>query len=250
MNTETQHGLLALVSVAILRLSLSDAYLRYVKPGLRPWLIVAGALLGLLAVVGLVRAARPGPDAEPVDVDADDEAPHDHSHVPAVAWLLTLPVLAIFLIAPVSLGSYAAGRQDVRVAPRRGGFPALPAPVDGAVPLSLNEYTLRTLYDEKDSLDGQRIRLVGFVSPDPNSSGDTFLLTRFVISCCAADGRPIKVVVRGAPMPLPPSDTWLSVVGERVPPERTADGRVIESRLPVFTAQSVARIREPRQPYE
>ena len=34
---------------------------------------------------------------------------HDHGgHGPRVAWLLLLPVLTIFLVAPPALGSYAA----------------------------------------------------------------------------------------------------------------------------------------------
>ena len=63
--------LLLLVGAAVLRISLFSAlYLRYVQPGLRPYLIASGALLVLLGVAAGVRAGREVPD----------EAPHGHGH--------------------------------------------------------------------------------------------------------------------------------------------------------------------------
>ena len=41
MSTESRAGLQLLVSAALLRLSLSDAFLRYVKESMRPWLVAS-----------------------------------------------------------------------------------------------------------------------------------------------------------------------------------------------------------------
>ncbi|MFD5295485.1 TIGR03943 family putative permease subunit [Streptomyces mutabilis] len=83
--------LLALTGAAVLRISLfGDLYLRYVQPGLRPYLIVSGAVLVLLAAVTTVTTARAAPGAgedrgferdpgpAPADRPADDQAP-DHA---------------------------------------------------------------------------------------------------------------------------------------------------------------------------
>ncbi len=53
MNREAQSVVLLLVGGAVLRISVSDIYLRYVKEGLRPFLIVSGALLVAIAVATL-----------------------------------------------------------------------------------------------------------------------------------------------------------------------------------------------------
>ncbi|PAK22262.1 hypothetical protein CJD44_36525, partial [Streptomyces sp. alain-838] len=56
--------LLALTGAAVLRISLfGDLYLRYVQPGLRPYLIVSGAVLVLLAAVTTATTARAAPGA-------------------------------------------------------------------------------------------------------------------------------------------------------------------------------------------
>ena len=51
-----------LVGVVLLRLTLSGTYERYVRVGMRPWLITAGIVVLLLGAVTLVRALRTGHD--------------------------------------------------------------------------------------------------------------------------------------------------------------------------------------------
>ena len=251
MTSDVQNGLTIVVGVTALRLSLTDVYLRYVKESLRPWLIVAGVLLVAVGATGLVRdsrraAAAEGSDAvEPEPVGAGHEHSHD-SHMPRVAWLLLLPVLAIFLISPASLGAFAARRSDARLEAPKAQFPALAAEVRGAVPMTLREYTLRSYYDDQKSLEGKRVRLVGFITPE---SGQV-LLTRFVLSCCAADGVAVKVALRDYPGTPPDADTWVEIEGEFVEPDRK-DGTVISTRpAPLRVVGTPRTIPEPKQPYE
>lgn len=245
MTGETQNAITILVGVAALRLSLTDAYLRYVKDALRPWLIVAGVLLVVIGAVGLLRrkpAAEPEPEAE---AELLDHADHEHGHGPRVAWLLVLPVLTIFLVAPAPLGAFAARRNDIKLTAPKAKFPALPAEVGGAVPLTLREYTLRSHYDDTGSLKDRTVRLTGFLTPQ----GNDVLLTRFVLSCCAADGVPIKVRLvdfRGAPT----ADTWLEVEGTWVEPDRSPQGEVLTARPAALKVRSVKPIPEPKRPYE
>ena len=262
--------LLALVGAAILRVSLfSDLYLRYVQVGLRPYLVVSGVVLALLALVVavLVRTAGERKDLEnPDDLENSDpenpenpedpEDPEDsedpeesyshpgHTHGPAgprVAWFLTLPALALLLFPPPALGSYSAEREaDRRAARGIGTFPALPAgnPLD----LTLGDFGSRAVYDSGRSLKGRTVRLTGFVTRDADG---TWYVTRLLVSCCAADATTAKAEVRGTG--APPVDTWVTVTGTWHPEGELGSAAAWP---PVLDATSVRRARQPDNPYE
>jgi uncharacterized repeat protein (TIGR03943 family) len=112
--------------------------------------------------------------------------------------------------------------------------------------MSLAEYLARD-YEEPHTLAGVRIRLVGFVTPQP-SGRDGYLLTRFAINCCAADATALKVTIHGDPVPRAP-DTWLEVEGRWQ--ERTGDDPNQRfSGTPLLLAESIRVIEQPSSPYE
>jgi uncharacterized repeat protein (TIGR03943 family) len=245
VNRDTQSVLLVLVGGAIVRISLDDTFLRYVKDWMRPGLLVAGAVLVVLGLVSLwrERASRRRDAAFP-DLDPYlNQGRHDHAeHGPWVAWLLVLPVLAILLVAPPALGSYTASRSSSAVAePKESEY--LPLPPGDPVTTTLTDYATRTIWDEGRSLAGRRIRLVGFVTPRPDGG---FYLTRIVLICCAADGRPVRVAVPDAPRTFP-ADTWVAVTGSH-------GGLDVESagagQVPVLRAAAVTLVPTPANPYE
>lgn len=244
MSRETQNAITILVGVAALRLGLTDAHLRYVKASLGPWLVVAGVLLVVLGVLGLVDRAPKPTDGHGEDHDPFDG--HEH-HGPSIAWLLTLPVLAIFLVAPAPLGSFAASRNTTRLEAPKAQFPDLPAEVRGAVPLTLREFNLRTFFDDEKSLEGKTVRLVGFATP--HGADETFL-TRFILSCCAADGRPIKVALKNLPGARPPADQWLEIEGTWVEPDTDQQGEALIGRAAELVVTSVRPVSAPSQTYE
>ncbi|MFF0224280.1 TIGR03943 family putative permease subunit [Streptomyces sp. NPDC004629] len=230
--------LLLLVGAAVLRISLfSVLYLRYVQPGLRPYLIASGALLALLGVVAGVRAAREVPDDDPHDHVTD----HAHTSGPRLAWLLALPATALLLFPPPALGSYSAAREDAqRAAQGVGTFPALPA-VD-PVALSVAEFSSRAIYDREHSLTGRTVRLTGFVSRGDDAA---WYVTRLLVSCCAADATTSKVRVRGAGAPA--TDTWVTVTGTWHPKGRLGSPAAWP---PELDAMTVKQVDEPSDPYE
>ena len=109
MNRQAQAVVMLLLGGAVMKASVTDVYLRYVRHGLRPLLIVAGVAAGRRrGHDALVRVARAGRAREPT---ATRDEGHGHAHrEPRVAWLLILPVLALLLVAPPALGSYTAGQ--------------------------------------------------------------------------------------------------------------------------------------------
>ncbi len=243
MNREAQSVLVTMIGAVTLRLSFTDVYLRYVKEGLRPFLLVAGFLLVAIGVTSLWRgfAVQLSDDGAAGGriADAEQQAGHDHAHGPAVAWLLLLPVMAILLVAPPALGSYAAGRGSSTVAKPETGFAALPS--GDPVTLTLTTYATRAVWD-KGSLSGRTVRMRGFVTPRP---GGGYYLTRMTIACCAADSAPVKIAVRGAAASFP-ADTWIELTGQYAAGIERNGSDVV----PRVDAVSVREIPPPRQPYE
>jgi uncharacterized repeat protein (TIGR03943 family) len=234
VNREAQSVVLFLLGGAILRISLTDVYLRYVKEGLRPFLVTSGALLVLIAAVTLYREVFARKPDEPEE--------HHHHGGPRVAWLLVLPVFAIFLIGPPALGSYAAGRGGTSVA-KQSDYPPLPA--GDPVTVAVLDYASRAVWDRGASLEGRRVRLTGFVSPRP---GGGEYLTRMILTCCAADGRPVKVGLSGQVPDGLPADTWIEVTGRYDP--RTDKDTTNDETIPYLEVESVRRVEQPAQSYE
>ncbi len=231
--------LLLLTGGAILRIALfSELYLRYVKEGLRPYLIVSGVALVLLGAVAAV--ARRRGDGED-EAEVDDHEGHDHTRGPRVAWLLTLPALALLLFPPPALGSYSAGREAAQQASQGvGTFPALPAgnPLD----LTIGEFSSRAIFDSGRSLNSRTVRLTGFVT---HGDDGTWYVTRLLVSCCAADAAAAKVEIRDADAPV--TDTWVTVTGTWVPKGKLGSDAAWP---PVLDAGSVKKIAQPSNPYE
>jgi uncharacterized repeat protein (TIGR03943 family) len=165
-----------------------------------------------------------------------------------VAWLFLLPILALTLVVPAPLGAAAAAREESRTppAPVEPSWPPLPAPVDGAVELTLTEFLSRSYYDASNSLEGVPIRMSGFVVGTPEVP-EGFLLTRFALACCAADAFPIQIEVRGLEGPVPANDTWMAVTGHWVAPPEDAEGVDRGAALEIETATVID---PPQNPYE
>jgi len=236
-DRRTQGAMLLVVGATALWLGLSDASLAYIRAALRPPLAASGAVLLALAAATL----RGGPPAT-------RQAPHvGHGHDGRLGagWLLILPVLVLLLVAPPALGSYAASRQVPRAGAPASAFPPLPDPVDGAVPLPVSEFVSRALYDRQRSLEGVRVRVLGFATPDDHGG---YRLARFNVFCCAADAEAYEIAVHGDASRRQ-ADQWLRVEGRWLP-EPPSDGVAPSSRRPVLVADAVTPVRPPADPYE
>ncbi|MFD6068260.1 MULTISPECIES: TIGR03943 family putative permease subunit [Amycolatopsis] len=215
MNRTAATVVLLLLGAAVVKVCLTGQYLRYVKEGLWPFLLASGLLVVVLA------------------------AANRHRH-PKVAWLLPLPVLALLLVAPPPLGSYAAGNAGTALT-RSDEYPALP---DGdPVKVTVLDYASRAVFDEGRSLGARRVVLTGFTAAGPDGAS---LLVRMILTCCAADGRPVKVVLDGR-VPSAP-DTWIEVTGTFRP------GSVVDAvngeRIPFLKVENVVPVAAPERPYE
>ncbi|MFV2175413.1 TIGR03943 family putative permease subunit [Actinomadura sp. LOL_016] len=266
MTRSTQNFLLILVGAAVLWITFgSGEYVNYVKPGFRYLLVPAGAALILLGAAGLRREWRAedtgnAGSAGSVDAAHDDkhegghdgghddahEHGHDHSRGPRVAWLLCLPVLIIFAVAPPALGSFTAARDTGRPAPPpappEDGYGPLPRTGE-PIAMTMGEYIGRSFLEQTGraaTLRDVPVRLTGFVTP---LEGSDWQVTRLSMACCAGDAMPFSVVVHDRPQP--PEGAWVQVVGTWMPPEGKAQTGVHD-----LHGAAVRRIPQPENPYE
>jgi uncharacterized repeat protein (TIGR03943 family) len=238
VNRQAQAVVLLLFGGAILRASLTDMYLRYVRPGLQPFLIIAGALMVITAVMTLWYELR-----QPGHGGHDDG--HGHGGEPGVGWLLLLPVFALLLVAPPALGSYAANRTGTALQQPQSNsdFPQLP---DGdPVKISVLDYASRAVFDQGKSLGKRRVQLTGFIVTGPK--GEPYL-ARMVLSCCAADARPIKVGLAGQVPTGLKADTWLVVTGTYIP--RVDKDGVNGEKIPFIDVREAQQVAAPTEQYE
>jgi uncharacterized repeat protein (TIGR03943 family) len=243
VNRQAQAVVMLLFGGAIVRASVTDMYLRYVKESLQPFLIAAGVVLIAAAVMTLVHEVlRPRAAAEHDEGhDHGDGKPHRE---PWVGWLLILPVLGLLLVAPPALGSYAAGQNGTALSSQQiSDYPPLP-PGDPAK-ISVLDYASRAVFDKGVSLGDRTVQLNGFIAQGPNGEP---ILARIILSCCAADGRPIKLGMSGnAPAGLA-NDTWVEVVGKYT--DRTVTDPVNEETIPYIEVETWSEIDPPRNQYE
>ncbi len=228
MNRAAQAVLLFLVGGVLLHASTTDLYLRYVKAGLRPLLLVAGGVLIAAAIATAWYEWR-------------HRRPHGHPE-PRIAWLLVLPVFALILAAPPALGSYSAMRTGTALAK-----PLIfsPIPTGDPVKLRVIDYADRAVYDQGRSLGGRAVTLTGFVAFD--QAGAPYLI-RMVLNCCAADAQPVKVGLAGQIPPVLQPDSWLEVTGSFS--TKQAKDPVNDGVIPFLDVKQAKPVPVPADPYE
>ena len=243
MSRETENVLLLLMGVATAMIAITGSYLRYVKPGLLPWLALTAVLLIGLAVSAMVRDIRRG---GPHATDDPHETGDGHAHRPAMAWLLVLPIAVMVFVVPPALGARTATPTSTNVAADvvRRPFPALPA--ERAPVVALPEVLMRVAADSAGTLDGRLITITGFTMKEGSATD----LARVVIICCAADAQLASIHLAGPAAARAadyPEDTWLSVEGRLAP--APAGATKDSKRIPTLAVSNVTRIDKPANTY-
>ncbi|HEY9818487.1 MAG TPA: TIGR03943 family protein [Candidatus Obscuribacterales bacterium] len=208
------------------------------------WLaITAGIFLAILAVVKLqqivqgVRSQRPLP-----------KMPHTTLFPLGMSSTLLLGVAILgFIVTPRPFASDLAvqrGVADTLIMTRSQpqSFRTSTRPEERSV---IDWVRTLNVYPEPDAYTGQPVRVEGFAVHSRELSDDYLTITRFVITCCAADVYPV-----GLPVKLPtnrldyPADTWFRVEGEMI--TETLNG----IRQLVIQATALTEIPEPANPYD
>ena len=151
-------------------------------------------------------------------------------------------MLGLLLVAPPALGSYAANRAGTAIT---ASDDYAPLPAGDPVHLTVLDYAARAVFDQGHTLANRRIELSGFLTAAPDHS---WYLTRMILTCCAADARPIKIALTGDVPAGLTADGWLRIVGTYTP--QTVKDPVNGERIPYLTVQTAESITAPAEQYE
>lgn len=209
-------------------LHVSGEKTRYLGPRTY-WVIVFGAVvLGAAALAHLATARR----AAPRKLGGRDAL--------GIAAVL-VPLLAVAAVPSAELGALAASRKSSGAGAASVGAIAPPAPEAGeAVSFAQIHYASEseTYAAEAGIAEGMEVELTGFVTHPPGLPEGTLGLTRFHVSCCAADAVPYTV-----PLVVDPSswedDSWLEVRGRLA----------VRDGVYVLDPEFVAPVDAPSDPY-
>lgn len=239
MNRLGRASVLAMLGIVTGSLLINGGYGAFVQQRMFIPLLLAAVVLAAFAVHEVYHAIR-----------AEKSNPEAHwlSFGPAVGWLMVLPLVVLFAVAPSALGAAAANRVDAfNPTEQTEAFPELDSS-SGAVEMRVFDFLDRALWDPDQSLRDVPVRLEGLVVNDPDVP-DGFLLTKFMVSCCAADGLPLQVAVRGVDQVLE-DDTWVEVDviwrEPEIPYADAGDVVVVDADAISVTPQPDAR----KDPYE
>ncbi len=141
--------------------------------------------------------------------EQEDPSSWRRMSAPRVGWLMVLPLLVLTSVAPTGLGAAAAERVDA-YSPVESDADYPPLPVsDEPIEMRVFDFVDRAVWDPAEGLNDVPVRLEGLVV-NSDEIDDGFLLTRFLVSCCAADGVPIQVAIRDVDTTYE-DDTWVIV---------------------------------------
>ncbi len=250
MNKETQSIVTGMLGGLLVSITLSGRFTSYVKPGFKPVLLSAGALLMVIAVVSLILVLRDD-SKRPVNSGDHDEAGHDgHQHGTRAPWLILVPVLVLLFVAPPALGADAASRGISCGTPPPAGttYPSRrtevsePLPAGNPVLLTMQEFVQRSLYDSSYSTVSSDVRVIAFIAESP-CDDNGYSLVRLKIACCAADAFALRTHVDAAP-PYP-ANTWVEATIRAV--KDTGDQS--DNYVPSATVIVMTTIPQPADPY-
>jgi uncharacterized repeat protein (TIGR03943 family) len=150
--------------------------------------------------------------------------------------LLMLPIAFVVALPTPQLGAQAASRKALGV----GALSSFaPPPISGG-DIGLEEIHYaglsREYGDQVGIVEGAEVELTGFVTHPKGGSG-LFSLTRFYISCCAADAVPYSVGIEATDDMA--DDTWLQISGTLT---RAGQGFLVEP-------SDIDEVKEPSSPY-
>ncbi|NES24685.1 MAG: TIGR03943 family protein [Symploca sp. SIO3E6] len=100
------------------------------------------------------------------------------------------------------------------------------------------------VYPEPDTYTGQPVKVTGFVVHPPELPSKYLLISRFVITCCAADAYPVGLPVKlNVNKDKYPADSWIEVEGQMITENLEGERQL------TIEASSVKKIDEPDNPY-
>jgi putative membrane protein len=160
--------------------------------------------------------------------------------------IISLPIVLGLLVPPQPLGTAALANREINLS-GLGPAVAVPGSALSTIP-PLEKNVMDWLADFQRTPDpayfnGQEVEVIGFVYRDERFTPDSFMVGRFIVSCCVADAAPIGLIVIWNEALSLTDNTWVEVYGRFEAQE--FNGRL----MPVLIAETVTVTTAPAQPY-
>ena len=179
--------------------------------------------------------------------DNHDHEDHDHDH--NLTWIglfiVMLPIILGYIVQPHPLGAAAMNNREISV-----GTLSSVAPPSGNDSMGLvagEKNIMDWLGDFQrtniNTIAGEEAHVIGFVYRDERFAPNTFMVSRFVLSCCVADAAPVGLVVQTPNAADFADDVWVDVHGRFQP------GTFNNTTMPILIADTIEKTDTPAQPY-
>lgn len=142
---------------------------------------------------------------------------HQHGRLTwAGIGLIIAPILLGLIIPPRPLGAAAMSNREINLETITSVTPP-----ESTTLIQRPSHTYNILdwllafrsTSDPSTFAEQRAKVVGFVYRDERFQEDTFMVSRFIISCCAADATPLGLVVQSPQATSFLDDQWVEVDG-------------------------------------
>jgi uncharacterized repeat protein (TIGR03943 family) len=173
------------------------------------------------------------------------EHDHDHATAPANLWFMLVPLLIGVLIParPLDSSAFATKGFNTNAPLVSADSSALLFETDSEERNVLDWIKLFNYEENVTQFIGQKASVIGFVYFNEDLSENQFFVSRFVVSCCAADGFAIAMAAEWDDAAALQQDSWVLVKG-------TIEAITInDRRVPMIVAESVQEVPVPNQPY-
>ncbi|MEL6605159.1 MAG: TIGR03943 family protein [Cyanobacteria bacterium J06614_10] len=214
----------------------------------------AAVLIALLAAHKLFKIVRQVQSRRATRAADTNEGGHITLLPPNISSALMLGIAVFGLIyTPQAFASETAVQRGIadtlsltRAQPQR--FARAAAPEERTI---IDWIRLINVYPEPDAYEAEAVDVSGFVIYPEAWPAGYLMVSRFVLTCCAADAYPVGLPVKlptgengEADSELYPVNSWLQVTGEMM--TETLDGR----RQVAIAPTNIQPIEEPKNPYE
>jgi uncharacterized repeat protein (TIGR03943 family) len=180
-------------------------------------------------------------------VDEQEQHDHDHDHMPAPfnLWIMLIPLLIGVLIPARPLDSSAVSAKGITTSSALISSQSSSRVFETESEQRTVLDWVKIFYFEKDlsPFIGQPAGVVGFVYREDSLPDGQFLVSRFIISCCAADGYAVGMIVDSPQAASFEQDTWVKVTG---PVDVTTYNG---NPSPLIHAEAIEVVPQPEQPY-
>ena len=210
---------------------LGGKYQTYIRKGYG--LLIACGLIILFALIGI----------EIHNIRNESTSPMRYTTLLGY-FILVFPILLVIAVKPGNLSTFAAASRGISTSltgQDNNLMDVLKSQItteEGFRKLNIKQI-LVIAKQEPEKIEGLQISTEGFAYYEPTQPPGSFMLVRFLITCCAADATPLGIEVRTQKTVQFPPDTWVKVQG-------TAK---MENNKPIITQSIVTPVSKPSNVY-